>query len=279
MNSGAGRRGFTLIELMLGIIVMAVVGIMLTRFMLANSRLVARQDAGERARSASRSAQRLLTTDIRPVEVSNGVVAAAARDVTIRSPYATGVVCRATGSVTTVSLLPADSSRYAAGGFTGFAWRDSVARYHYVEGGTTIGVGSAATCLLDSVTTLTGGQVITLTPGAPTSAVPGAPIFLYRQVRYEFKSSAAFPGRQGLWRTVVTSAVSDEIAAPMDTSSRFNFYLLNSDTAQAAVPSPLSDIRGFEVLLNGASARIPSGASAPQVSRVTLGIFFQNRMR
>jgi type II secretory pathway pseudopilin PulG len=279
MNPRAGRRGFTLVELLLGIIMMAVVGIMLTRFMLANSKLVAKQDASERARGTSRSAQLLLTTDIRPVEVSNGVVAAAARDITIRSPYATGVVCRATGSVTTVSLLPSDSARYAAGGFTGFAWRDSLAAYHYVEGGTTVGTGSAATCLIDSVTTLTGGQVITLTPGAPTNAVPGAPIFLYRKVRYEFKNSVAFSGRQGLWRTLVTSAVSDEIAAPMDTSSRFNFYVLNADTAQAGVPGTLSDIRGFEVLLNGASARIPSGASAPQVSRVTLSIFFQNRMR
>jgi len=273
------RGGFSLIELILGIIIMAVVGTLLIRFMLANSRLVAQGDAREQARSISRTAQKLLTGDIRAVEVSNGVVAAAARDVTVRTPYAFGVVCRATGSVTTVSLLPVDSLNYTAGSFSGFAWRDSLGGYQYVEGGTTLGVGTSATCLLDSVTTLTGGTVVTLAPGAPTRAAPGSPIFLYRQVRFQFKDSALYPGRKALWRTLVASGATDEIAAPVDTSSRFNFYVLNRDTAQAAVPSPLTDIRGLEVVLNGASVRTPSGTTAPKVSRATLGIFFQNRLR
>jgi prepilin-type N-terminal cleavage/methylation domain-containing protein len=274
-----GPRGFTLIELLLGIIIMAVVGIVLTRFMLGNSRLVAQQDAKEQARIISRAAQKLLTGDLRPVEVGNGVVAAAARDITVRSPYAFGVVCRANGTVTTVSLVPVDSLSYAAGGFSGFAWRDSLGAYRYVEGGTVLGAGTSATCLLDSVATLTGGQVITLAPGAPTNAVPGSPIFLYRQVRYEFKDSAIYPGRKALWRTLVATGSTDELAAPVDTSSHFNFYVLNGDTAQAAVPSPLTDIRGIEVALNGASVRTPSGTTTPRVSRVIMGLFFQNRLR
>ena len=260
-------------------VIMAIVGMVLTRFMLDNSRLASQQDAWRQARGVSRGALGVLRSDLRPLEVSNGVVAAAARDITVRSPYAFGVVCRATGALTTVSLLPADSVRYAAGSFSGFAWRDSLSTYHYLEGGITVGTGTAAACQVDSVTTLTRGRVITLSPGAPTAAPPGTPVFLFRRVRFEFKNSTAFPGRQGLWRTLVASGVADEIAAPMDTSSRFNFYRLNRDTAQAAVPSPLSDLRGFEVVLNGASVRTPFGATVPKLSRATTAIFFQNRLR
>jgi prepilin-type N-terminal cleavage/methylation domain-containing protein len=273
------NRGFTLVEMLVTLVVVGVVGAVLVRFILANSRIATQQDAWRGARSVARRGLEAVIADFRSAEVSSALASAAARDITVRSPYAFGVICRATGALTTISLLPPDSVRYATGGFSGFAWRDDTGNYNYVEGGTTLGTGTSATCLTDSVTTLTGGKVVTLSPGAPVSAVPGTPIFLFRRVRYEFKASVAFTGRQALWRTSIPTGATAEIAAPFDTSARFRFFVLNRDTAQDAVPSPLSDTRGIEVLLNGASLRTPYGATVPKVARATTAVFFQNRIR
>jgi hypothetical protein len=106
----------------------------------------------------------------------------------------------------------------------------------------------------------------------------GSIFFLFRRVRYEFKNSTSLPGRTGLFRTMLSGGVSEEIAAPFANTARVNFYVLNnSAAAQAGVPGTLSDVRGLELKLDGASERTPGGSAAPKVANVTTSVFFENR--
>lgn len=119
-----------------------------------------------------------------------------------------------------------------------------------------------------------GGKIVDVT-GVPNGTAAGTIVFLYRTVRYEFKNSGALAGRIGLLRTV--GGTSSEIAAPFDTSARAAFCVLNNATPQIALPSPLSDARGLELRLNGASEATPRGSSAPKQSNLATSVFFNNR--
>jgi hypothetical protein len=53
------------------------------------------------------------------IEANGGVMAASATSLTIRIPYAIGVVCGNNGAGTVLSLLPVDSTTYAEAAFYG----------------------------------------------------------------------------------------------------------------------------------------------------------------
>ena len=282
------RQGFTLVELLVTLIVAAIVGAALLRLMMGQARFMDQEEASRSARSVARSGINRLVSDLRAVEATGGLVAAVAggQDFTVRVPYAFGVVCSHLAAVTTVSLLPVDSAMYNAPGFSGFAWRNAAGVYIY-PAVPVIAAGTAINCQNpgpDSIHTLPAaggapaGQIINLT-GVALGPVPprGSLVFLYRRVRYEFKASAAVPGQIGLWRTMVTGGATEELAAPFAATARVNFYVLNNATAQAAVPAPLTNTRGLELVLNGLSERAPSGSTVAKSAPVTTSVFFENR--
>jgi prepilin-type N-terminal cleavage/methylation domain-containing protein len=296
------RRGFTLIELMITLIVTAIVGAAMVRLTVGQARFMSKQEAWRSARSVSRSGINRLVSDLRVVENGSaaalgGVTAAAAggQDFTIRVPYAFGVVCSINGgNNVTASLLPVDSAMFAAGGQSGFAVRSPAGVYTYYplqNLNTPPGLGVLNNCTapaapdlpivapFPSINGSPAGQVVVLITPAALAPVPpkGAILFLYRRIRYEFKASVAVPGRNGLWRTLLDGGLTEEIAAPFDNSARVNFYVLNNATAQAAVPANLYDIRGFELVLNGMSERAPEGTTTTPVANVTTSVFFENR--
>ena len=104
----------------------------------------------------------------------------------------------------------------------------------------------------------------------------GSIVYLYRDIRYEFKASVAIPGRTALWRTRVSGDATEELVAPFDATARVNFYNLDVVPAQSAVPA-LVNMRGLELLLNGMSERTPSGSAAPKTANMTTSVFFENR--
>jgi prepilin-type N-terminal cleavage/methylation domain-containing protein len=294
MTAGSlARRGFTLVELLLSLIVTAIVGAALVRMVVSQTRFMDQQEAWRGARSVARGGINRLMSDLRAVEAANGVEAAVAggQDFTIRVPYAFGVLCGITGgNVYTLSLLPVDSAMFAAPGLSGIAWRNAAGAYTY-SGGVTISMaGTTALCQngaydsIHTIPTLNGspaGRVVNIvsTGGAIAGPVPprGSIFFLFRRIRYEFKNSAALPGRTGLWRTALRTGDTEELATPFANTARVNFYVLNTPTAQAAVPAPLSDIRGFELVLDGMSERTPGGSTAPKTANVVTSVFFENR--
>ena len=164
-----GRRGFTLAELVVGMVVLGVLGAALTRLYLSQSRFYDQQGQLRRARLVSRMAINAALSDLRMVEATGGLVSATPTQVTMRVPYAIGVVCANTAAQTTLSLWPLDSTVYATAGFSGYGWRDSLGNITYVEAGTSVSNDNASLCVAANVVTMPGGKVVAVRPPLPAT--------------------------------------------------------------------------------------------------------------
>ena len=91
MNS----RGFTLVELLVGTVVMSVLGIALVRMMLSDTRFVSKQEAMVSARQTSRGTLNTMDVELRMISDS-GLVTARPDSVRAHIPYAFGVSCGST---------------------------------------------------------------------------------------------------------------------------------------------------------------------------------------
>lgn len=275
------RRGLSIAELIVGMVILAIIGLALSRVMVAQARYYSHQKTGNLARNVSRGPLNRVVSDLRMVEALGGVITASQTALVVRVPYAIGVVCALVNPFTHISLLPVDSAMYAAPGFSGYAWRGGSGVYRYVEdAGLTVASGNLNTCdgaLIHSLTT-DNAKIIKITPALTDTASFGTPVFLFRRIKYEFKASVAVPGTLGLWRTVMTSGDTEELAAPFDNASGFRFFVLSNQTSQANPPADLSTLRGVELMLNGMSERIPSGALARTSAPFTTAVFFKNRL-
>ncbi|MBX9929654.1 MAG: type II secretion system GspH family protein [Gemmatimonadaceae bacterium] len=268
------RRGFTLIELMITIVLAAIIGASLTRLMQSQLRYFSRASQQRDARAVTRNARNILLTELSMVDIGSGVVAASRDSLTVRVPYAWGIYC--TGN--TAMMLPVDSMMYAQGVIAGYAVRDTstTGNYTYTATTTTPTAGTASNCTGGSVqiTAPTNGFYVQLSPAV--TGVAGAPVFLYETVTYKFAPSGIVSGQRGLYR-IMTGGLTDELVAPFDTSAKFRFYRLNVDTAETAVPSPITNMRGIELMLDAMSPNRVAGQTRNETQSVRTAIFFRNR--
>lgn len=282
------RRGFTLIEMLVGIVLFAIVGTLMTKLVTTQGRFFDKQGMGNAARNVSRASLNRVVSDFRMVETTSGVVAATSTSLTIRIPFAIGVMCANANGVTQISLLPVDSTTYRMAinaGLYGYAWRNfQTGAYQYVENPATEADGVAAVCTGQMVTTIPGGRVVQVTPALPTGvgqAGLGTAVFLYQKVRYEFKASTAVPGTLGLWRTVIApngNLTGEELVAPFANTASWKFFTLTGGSiAQAAPPASLADIRGLELHLDGLSEGIAATKIAAESAPFTTAVYFKNR--
>jgi prepilin-type N-terminal cleavage/methylation domain-containing protein len=277
------RRGFTLVELLIGMVILSVIGVALTKLMLSQSRFYDDQAQRRQARFVSRTAVNATLSDLRMVEATGGVVSATPTQVILRVPYAMGIVCATlAGNETLLAVWPVDSTLYANAGFSGYAWRDSLGNYTYVEAGASVAADVPAPCTAANVNILTGGRVVNVKPNLPAmppATLVGTVIFLFQRITYEFKASTAMPGRTALWRTIVQTNQADELVAPFDTSAKFRFFVVGSDSAQSAVPALLSNMRGLELDFNSQSEHAPEGDAAVESNKVITAVFFNNMVK
>ena len=276
------RRGFTIIELLVGMVIFAIVGTLFTRLLTVQGKFFDRQGMGNAARNVSRASLNRVVSDFRMIEATGGVVAASPTSLTIRIPYAIGAVCATQAGVTHISILPVDSMSYVKAGFFGYAWRNfATGAYTYVEAGASEAPGTAAVCTAQNITTVPGGQVIALQPATPVNAGLGTPIFLYAKVRYEFKASTAVPGKLGLWRTQIApngAESTEELVSPFAATAKWRFFVANGGSvAQDVAPAQLSDMRGLELHLDGTSEYTAPGMTAYESAPFTTAVFFKNR--
>lgn len=289
------RRGMTLAEVTIALVLIGIVGAMFTKMLVAQGRFFNNQYGQRSARSVSRAPMNFMMSELRMVQDVGGVDDAQAdgKRIRFKVPYRFGVVCGTAGGATVASMLPLDSTVSAT--YAGWAWRAVNGSYNELVAAAPLGADSLrdvtglageAACIAarihkTDVTTAGGatktGRVLELRP-ASAAAVTISPVYLWQYVAYEFKASQAYAGRIGLYRIQAdgTPAASEiELMAPFDTSARFKFYVPDQDTSQVAVPAPLATIRGLDLVLNGTSTRAPSG-SPPAVSRLTTAVFFKN---
>jgi prepilin-type N-terminal cleavage/methylation domain-containing protein len=282
------RRGFTLIELLVGIVIFAIIGALCTQLITNQGRYFDRQGMANSARNVSRASLNRMVSDFRMIEPSGGVVAASPTSLTIRIPFAIGVVCGVPNNngSTIVTLLPVDSMTFATDGFYGYAWRSyKNGAYSYVENPASeysANGGQVNVCTNANMTTVPGGQVVALTPVLPNASGLGAPVFLYTKIRYEFKASTAIPGATGLYRTRIApngTETSEELVAPFASTASWKFFTVSGGSvAQANPPAFLSDIRGLELHLDGTSEATAVTRLAPESAPFTTAVFFKNRL-
>ena len=277
------QRGFTLIELLVGIVIFAIVGALFTKLLTVQGRFFDRQGMGNAARNVSRASLNRVVSDFRMIETSSGVVAATSTSLTVRIPFAIGVMCQNANGGSALSLLPVDSTTYVNAGYYGYAWRNfQTGAYAYVEGGSTREVGNPASCTAVSITMVPNGRTVVVKPALPAFAGLGTPVFLYSKVRYEFKASTAVPGKLGLWRTIIAndgSESSEELVAPFAATAGWKFFSLNGGSvASANPPANLADLRGLELHLDGLSEYVAPGQSSTEQAPFTTAVFFKNRI-
>jgi len=276
------RRGFTLIELLVGMVIFAIIGALFTQLLTTQGRFFDKQGMGNAARNVSRGSLNRLVSDFRMIETTGGVLAASPTSLTLRIPFAIGVVCSSNATSTAVSMLPVDSVAYNAEGFYGFAWRNAVTgAYTYVENPAARDKTTGQTaCNAVAITTLPEGRAARITPIVAGGSL-GTPVFLYRRIRYQFKASTAVPGKVGLFRTIIFpngSEMAEELVAPFANTARYRFFVVGDNlTAHDNPPVLLSDIRGIELHLDGVSEVIAAGKTTPETARFTTAVFFKNR--
>jgi hypothetical protein len=219
------------------------------------------------------------------IEATGGVIAATPTSLTVRIPFAIGVMCANAGGQSHLSLLPVDSTTYVNAGFYGYAWRDfATGVYTYVENPATEGAGTAAVCTgapQNIATVPNGGRVVAVTPVLTNGSGLGTPVFLYSKVRYEFKGSTAIPGTLGLYRTTIATDATEsteELVAPFANTAGWKFFVLNGGAvAQVNPPANLADIRGLELHLDGLSESIAATKTDHETALFTTAVYFKNR--
>ncbi len=274
------RRGFTLTELIIAAVVMAILGAALARILLNNSRFVSRQEAMMEARSTARAATQAMVAELHMVG-DGGLLAASRDSVKLRIPYAFGMLCRTTGSVTTASLMPFDSLMFASAAPDSIAvGNDTTGAYTALRVTSLSGAPTPANCTADSIRTIPGGQLIGLTiVGGGGTARSKLLFYLSQSVTYKFTTSVDVPGRRGLWRRVGTGAY-EELAAPFDTAASFAFLrgpLMQVSTVPPTALAISRDlVRGLQIRLTGASINPAQGSSAPQTFDLRTSVAFMN---
>jgi prepilin-type N-terminal cleavage/methylation domain-containing protein len=286
------RRGFTLIEIMACVVILGILGTALTRLMLAQSRLAALQRGKRDARAIGQTSMNLLFSDLRMVhdgaDAPGSVMLAWPESISVRVPYAMGLVCGPLGATaTTVSMLAVDSAALAMAKYAGYAWRNKVTKqYVYVPVIDTVlnaprtpSVNtsqclSAAKIKADTVNGRTWGFVDLQPPSLVADGQIGSPVFFYQNVLYYFGPSAMYPGRIGLFRKL-EGRNADELVAPFDAGARFKFFVRNVDTSTVNPPAVLDSLVGVSLVLTGSSPSTMAGRTA-ELSRMETAVLFRN---
>lgn len=282
LRAGSARRGLSIAELIIGIVILAIVGLGMTRMLSSQARYFDHQKTANLARAVSRGPLNRVVSDIRMVEAKGGVISATPTTIELRVPYAIGVVCGPgpNNTSTHISLLPVDSAVYDAPGYSGYAWRAGNGVYTYIEDNHVKDIGTLSVCNDVQITTLTGegARVIRIMPQLADTASFGTPVLLYRQIRYSFANSNTVPGAKGLFRTRMKTGQSEELSAPYASDAKFRFFVGSSIVAQDNPPNDLSTLRGIEMNMTGLSERTPTGSTAKKRAPFVTAVFFKNRL-
>lgn len=290
-SSRSGRAGFTLAEIIVSVVILGVLGTALTRLMLAQSRLYALQRGKRDARAVGRASMNLMFSDLRMVhdgaDAPGGVLLASPNSLSVRVPYAVGLVCGNVTGSTVVSMFPLDSAAKAMAKYAGYAWRNRLTKqYTYVAVSDTVGnapvtpSASPTTCTstakikADTINSRTWGPVDVKPQSVTAATQPGAPVFFYQNVLYFFGASTSYAGRVGLFRRI-EGRTPEELVAPFDASSRFKFFVRNVDTSTVTVPAVLDSLVGVSLVLTGASSSTMAGRS-PEKSKMETAVLFRN---
>lgn len=287
------RRGFSLPELLISMVMVGMIGLVLTRLIVSESRSNNRQVLQRGARGVSRGALNIMMSEMRIAEQSTAFSAAQAGNapdpsptqVAINVPWAIGIRCTDTEAL----MMPVDSLIGFIGrnNNRGIGVRNATSGEYAIQTGVRVVNSTLLPCTAAGIVTagaaaMPGMQPYTIIGG--TMAGPlGTPVMFYYQVRYTFKTSTTVPGRLGLFRQVFSwnaSQQEEELVAPFGAGSGFQYYM-GTNRMPGAAPADEDDYRdisGIQINLIGESERNAQGRSNPESANVSTAIFFRNRL-
>lgn len=286
------RAGFSLVEIITALTILAIIGAAMTKMMLAQTRGYQYDAGARRSRTAARSAMNIMISDLRMTQDNGGVSfldATNNRRVDVKVPVAFGVVCDVQSGYITMAMTPVDSFQLATIRLGGYAVRNSTTGvYSYVAGGS-LSAGDPSTCHSGSVSiyadtiTMGGrdGSVVNVTGAPPAGTAVGNMAMIWQTVRYSFDSSKVFPNRAGLFRIVSTASSADtsELIAPFSWTARFSYYTnppQAKDTATTTAPTDYNTVRGLRILLAAEASDTVPGYTGPKKSPLATAVFFKN---
>jgi prepilin-type N-terminal cleavage/methylation domain-containing protein len=290
------RRGFSLVEIITALVILAVIGTALTKMVLGQARSFQSDDASRRARTVARSATNIMTTDLRMAQdigAIDSIDTAKNRWVDLKVPVAFGILCEVNAGNAVIGLVAVDSFQTTSSKYAGYAVRNSTSgtyAYSAAGNGDTVTTADVTRCqgtpkiFVDTVKVAgRAGRVVQVSPGPPAGAVVGSPAFIYQNVRYQFDTSGIYRGRYGLYRTIRgrgnTDKLQEELIAPFDSTAKFSYYTnpwTYRDTVTKTAPTNLNTIRGLQIYLPAQSSDTVPGMSAPRKAATRMAIFFKN---
>ncbi len=291
------RRGFSVLEIITALVIVAILGVSMTKLILGQARSFQLDNGGRRARAAARSAMNILITDLRMTQDYGGVEAlyASNQRIDVRVPLVFGVVCEVNATNAVLALIPVDSFQMAAAKYNGYAVRSSatgIYSYSSPTSGDTIQDVNVSRChggpnIWGDTITASGraGRVVSVSRPGSTSDGSDAWAVMWQTVTYEFKNSTIYPGALGLYRVIRgranTDTLSEELIAPFASTARFAYYTNPAqvrDTALKTAPAAASynTVRGFQIYLPAISSDTVPGRTTPQQATATTAVFFKN---
>jgi prepilin-type N-terminal cleavage/methylation domain-containing protein len=291
------RRGFSLVELITALTILAIIGVALTKMTITQTRTFQYENAGRRARAASRGAMNVMLSDLRMAQDIGAIDSLDTvnnRWIDIRVPIVFGVVCKVSGGNAELALVPADSFQAVTAKYGGYAIRNkTTSQYGYSVASSSDNVTVLDASNTDCATagyyadtmTVAGrkGTKVRVSPAPPAGTAVGDVAFIWQHVRYQFDTSGVYKGRYGLYRRVRGKADTDstfeELIAPFSSSARFNYFTdppAYHDTALKVAPANLNTIRGVQVFLPAESSDTIPGRTTPNRATTTTSIFFKN---
>jgi prepilin-type N-terminal cleavage/methylation domain-containing protein len=290
------RSGFSLVEIITALVILAVIGVALTKMVVGQARSFQIDNGNRRARTASRNAMNILTTDLRMAQdfdAIDSIDTANNRWIDLKVPIAFGVVCEVNAGNAVLSVAAVDSFQTATSKYGGYAVRSTTTGlygYSKATSSDTVQATDVSRCQggpkigLDSFKVANRrGAVVLVSPGPPAGTVAGEPAFIFQHVRYQFDTSGIYRNRYGLYRTIRgrgnTDKLTEELIAPFDAAARFYYYTnpwTYRDTVTKTAPTNLNTIRGFQIYLPAQSSDTVPGAKSPRKSTTRMAVFFKN---
>jgi prepilin-type N-terminal cleavage/methylation domain-containing protein len=284
------RRGFSMVEIITALTILAIIGVAMTRLMLSQTRSYQYDNGARRSRTAARSAMNIMITDLRMTQDNGGITyldATNNRRVDARVPVGFGVVCVVGAGGVIMALAPMDSFQYSSMKFGGYAIRNATTGIYSYSAGGAISSSDASNChggpkIYADTVTMGGrqGKVVQVTGTVPAGTVAGSMGMIWQTVRYSFDSSKVYANRAGLFRIVTgpTTADTNELIAPFSWNARFSYYTTMSpkDTAKSTTPTDYNTVRGLQIYLAAEAPDTVPGRTGPKKSPLTTAVFFKN---
>ncbi|WP_420126921.1 PilW family protein [Longimicrobium sp.] len=263
-SSFQGRRGFTLVELLISLVLGALIIGVVLQFVTGQTRLTSMQSSREEVQQNARGALEMVASDLRG-SIASGVARGDADAIELLLPRRWGVVCSQVGTARTTVVFPDLPGQVTPAGVgaglllqqtPGAAWRPALPVLATVATATPVGLGTCAGL------NVTGNVVAFQLDGANHPGVtPGATAALYQRVRYDVRTSR---GAQWIHRSNgmsdANTFIMQPLAGPVDTNAggvSFTYFAGNPPTPLPAAPG--------------------TGAAAANLSQVRLRVRIKSR--